>query len=189
MRWLNSNGGPLLFLGEGLLRYWEGGDPPSGDRVVRASHPLGGPVAPATDYDRACEVVGYLGAIEVGPGHAIVLGDEPFPTGWVSFPDARGGMLVCWGNAEDEDSVLRHLSTLGEATFPSGGLRYQVDEPVQVLFDSAERGEDDGPGRLRVELVPGSYQVATCDYRPDESTWLLLHRFLPGSADRSQRTG
>jgi hypothetical protein len=31
-----------------------------------------------TDYDRACKIADYVGAIELGSGVGVVLGEEPF---------------------------------------------------------------------------------------------------------------
>ena len=79
--WLTSDGGPLLLLARAYLRYWGGIDPPTGGRTIEARFRWSGTAAtPATDYDRACDVDDELGLLAVGPGHALVLGDEPLAT-------------------------------------------------------------------------------------------------------------
>ncbi len=78
--WMESGGGPLLLVPGEYLPFWGGIDPPTDGRQIVAHFRYGGDDAPATDYDRACDVDDYLGVIEVGSGCGVVLGDEPLPT-------------------------------------------------------------------------------------------------------------
>src|SRR6185295_11862206 len=90
LRTVASCGGPILVLPKNLVRFWEGCHEPSGGRVVEAifrADPDGGP---ATDYDRACDVAGYLGVIPVGTGTGLVLGDQPLSTGWWPLKNGSG---------------------------------------------------------------------------------------------------
>ena len=70
LTWIESAGGPLLALRPDCLPLWEGIDPPSEGRRVEASFRWENASAPATDYDRACDVEGYAGVIQVGPARA-----------------------------------------------------------------------------------------------------------------------
>jgi len=79
LRWMQSNGGPLLLVpGEHLLS-WEGTELPSGGRQIDAQFRWGGQNAPVTDYDRACDVQGWLGLLDIGAGHGLVLGASRTP--------------------------------------------------------------------------------------------------------------
>jgi hypothetical protein len=82
LKWIESTGGPLLLLERALLPYWHGSF---------------GNTTAATDYDRACEIADYVGAIEVGSGIGVVLGEEPFSTTWWrSSEELRNSCIVRW---------------------------------------------------------------------------------------------
>ena len=148
--WIDSNGGPLLLLPLDLLGNWGGIEPPK-RRVVKAEFRWN-PDGPATDYDRACDVKGYLGNIDVGAGHALVLGDEPMPTTFLPAP--TGGVLVRWVHAETEKELLTAIQAL--ESFPNAedtGFLQWPEGPL-VLFDSACPGTKVGADRLLVDLPP-----------------------------------
>jgi hypothetical protein len=61
LKWIESDGGPLVLMSRELLPYWGGYDQFDLD-----------PLDPAHDYGRACSVNDYLGVLPVGPGDALV---------------------------------------------------------------------------------------------------------------------
>lgn len=129
---------------------------------------------PPNDYDRACAVTGYLGKIPVGYGEALVLGQEPLRTTWISR-SSNEGFLIRWVYAEDEASVFRSLERLPQNVDCLERLTISFGTREQVLFDASCPGgslED----RLSLSLTPGQYEVTAVLYRPDEETALLLHR-------------
>ena len=67
LHWVETAGGPHLVLPEKYAAAWEGCSTPSGGRIVEATFRCD-PGGPATDYDRACSVAGWIGAIPVGRG-------------------------------------------------------------------------------------------------------------------------
>jgi hypothetical protein len=168
MRWVVSAGGPLVVIPRELARSWRGIERRPGDAV--------------TDYDRACAVDDYLGVLEVGPGHGLVLGDEPMQTAFI--PSAEGGVLVRWGCAASEDAVLRAVGAVEESSWSPTVHRLPVGTDGAIMFDSAYPGGDvpaalrqgEHPAALAVPLAAGSYRVETADYRPDDETCLILHR-------------
>jgi hypothetical protein len=114
LTWVESEGGPLLLVAEDRVTEWEGIRQPSAGRVVEATFRWAEPDAPATDYDRACDVPGHTGLIRVGDGEAIVLGDEAMAT---TCWDGRGAgppMLARWAYADDEASIIRALSVISD---------------------------------------------------------------------------
>jgi hypothetical protein len=161
LRWIESGGGPLLVLPSSLLPDWGGTDSP-------------GSGAAATDYDRACDVSEYIGAIAVGEGQGLVLGDMPMPAAWWA---ESAGMLVRWMAATSEEAVLEVLRDPSldpawerEATFAC------VDGSL-VLFDSAYPGTGLPPDVARISLTPGRYAVETAVLEGDDTS-LVLHRFV-----------
>jgi hypothetical protein len=164
LKWVNSAGGPLLLLEEQLLPDWKGDGGASGGRGGR------------TDYERACDVDDYLGLVEVGPGRALVLGDEPMQTTWWPSPGA-GGMLIRWQWADGEASVVNSVGGVPEESWEPTGLTFRVSGRDLLLFDSARPGDEPGEG-LSIQLAGGQYEIVTALHRPDASTSLVLHRFV-----------
>jgi len=171
MEWIESQGGPLIVLEESLLPFWEGADPPSSRRAVRAESRVSGRDS-ATDYDRACDVRRAMGLIEVGPGFGLVIGGEPLPTTWLA--NDEGGMLVRWRYGA-EDSVLQRMSEVTRAEFDEHALHHTVGGAV-VLFDAAFPGHEILTPMLRIDLRPGDYEVRIAEWAPDDQTSLVLHR-------------
>jgi hypothetical protein len=182
LTWLSSGGGPLLLLSRHHLKEWKGTDVPTGGRVVEATFRWDGPDSPATDYDRACDVDGYVGVIPVGAGHAVVLGDEPCATAWYSRTagdTGEYGLLVRWVHANDDEDVLLALDQVNTVSWEDTGLRFTVDQSPLVLFDSAQNPSwEEFEGSCEVPLPPGTYRIETAFHKPDNETFLILHRFV-----------
>jgi hypothetical protein len=176
LKWIDSLGGPLLLIPGRLLNHWEGSDPPTGGRIIEAKF-RADPSGPATDYDRACDVKEYLGLIDVGPGVGLVLGDEPAQTAWWPFASERGGILVRWIAADDEQSVIQHLKNLPLTRFPMPILSMMVPEGPLILFDSAFPGHRIDQGySAQIKLPPQLYGVATWVYSEADKISLILHK-------------
>ncbi|MFD9409780.1 Imm21 family immunity protein [Streptomyces sp. NPDC059989] len=59
--WLETEGGPFIVVPRAALPHWSG---------------------PEGDYDRACEVIDFVGVLELPDGaEALALGDEPLSEG------------------------------------------------------------------------------------------------------------
>lgn len=175
--WVVSNGGPLLLLPAALLPAWSGTEVPADGRVLQTRFRWD-PDAPApSDYDRACDVAGYAGVLDVADGWGLVLGDEPNSTRWL--PGRGGGVLVRWVYAENDVAVEAALVGIpGELAWTPLGQFTVATSPL-VLFDAADPGDlGDGYGlpRASIEVSPGRYDVAHADYAPDAQTALSLVR-------------
>jgi hypothetical protein len=70
--WANTGGGPLITMSSDLLKDWYGSFDAPTPREARFR--FNNSNAPATDYDRACDVDDNLAEITVGEGTALVLG-------------------------------------------------------------------------------------------------------------------
>lgn len=162
LTWITSAGGPLLFLEEHLLAHWHGYD--------------------TSDYDRVCSINDYLGVLDVGPGQGLVLGEEPMPTAWRSFPEWPGGMFIRWQWAEDDNSVLEAIADLQRVSWEPTGIVFDVANTSLLLFDAVCPGKDADCNRtgcrLSIRLKEGQYFIETAHYQPDESTALILHRLM-----------
>jgi hypothetical protein len=154
VEWVQSGGGPLIAVPETVLPFWTGAD---GEEN-------------ASDYDRACEIDGYLGLLPVGDSAALVLGDQPAST---AFLPEHGAFVRLWA-AESEDEVLAGVAAAFTSADWGQEVRWEVPGTV-LLFDSAWPGNDtDRTDCLRVELEPGRYAVRAANVQPGPETWLGL---------------
>lgn len=138
--WATTEGGPLILIDRPRLHAWEGADEPSGGRVVEAQFRWSGQAdAAATDYDRACDVVGALGVIPVGDGQGLVLrGDEPDPATWLALGTGRVLLVrpVYYPDDDSDENILRIAATAPEDIWGEEPYTLDLDGPVYV-FDSA----------------------------------------------------
>jgi hypothetical protein len=152
VEWVESGGGPLIAVPETVLPFWAGAD---GDET-------------ASDYDRACEVEGFVGLLPVGDSAALVLGDEPASTSFL--PDQ--GTFVRWGAADSEGELLAQVPAALAVADWKDEVHWTVPGPV-VLFDAAWPGADSArTDHLRVVLDPGRYAVRAAQVQPGPETWL-----------------
>ncbi|MCZ7667020.1 MAG: immunity 21 family protein [Chloroflexi bacterium] len=180
MRWITSEGGPLLLLDERSLNEWGGViELLTGPPASESWSPGGKP----TDYDRACSVEGYVGLIPVGTQKAVVLGGEPLRTAWMPGRTMAGGMFVRWFFGESEVDFLNWANRVPKDTFRSDG-EVAWQRRSLVLFDAAVAGRNvkKRPEEyLSIEFEPGIYEIKTAVYQPDAQTCMVVHRFEPSS--------
>ncbi|MFF5480470.1 immunity 21 family protein [Streptomyces sp. NPDC012935] len=154
VEWVESGGGPLIAVPETVLPFWAGAD---GDET-------------ASDYDRACEIDGFVGLLPVGDSAALVLGDEPASTSYL--PDQ--GTFVRWCAADSEAELLARVPEALTTAVWGHEVRWNVPGTV-VLFDSAWPGrETERTEHLRVALEPGAYAVRAAQVQPGPEIWLGL---------------
>lgn len=155
LKWIDSLGGPLIALPEAMAHAWRGNDAGSGD------------------YDRACEVDGWLGVVDVDGADALVFGDEPALTCCVPVLD--GVVIARWICAETDSDVEQLLSDIPADGFDSEELILRVKRVPLVVFDSVFSG-DAAEDSLTIELPAGSYSASTRTWNPNDQTRLVLHR-------------
>lgn len=124
VEWVESGGGPLIAVPEAVLPFWAGAD---GDEL-------------STDYDRACEVDGRIGFVPVGDTTALVLGDEPASTAFLTEHDT----FVRWCAADSEDELLASIPAALAAA------EWEADR----AWDIPGRAPSTRPGRARRRTVP-----------------------------------
>jgi hypothetical protein len=144
-----TDGGPLLLVPVEAVEAWEGTSSPS--RPIEAKFRFGDPRAPATDYDRACDVSEQrVGVLDVGEWRGLVLGH----TGCRFHVSAASCLIVMEGHGEDVAEAL--ASSSGWTAIP-GTL--EVPSGKLVLFDAtAARGKTREKKTLTV--APGTYTVS-----------------------------
>ncbi|MCX4702511.1 immunity 21 family protein [Streptomyces sp. NBC_01373] len=154
VEWVESGGGPLIAVPETVLPFWAGAD---GDET-------------ASDYDRACEVDGFIGLLPVGDSAALVFGDEPASTTFL--PEHH--TFVRWSAADSEAALLAEVPKALDAAAWETEVRWNVPGAV-LLFDAAWPGTDSArTEHVRVVLDPGRYAVRAAHVQPGPETWLGL---------------
>lgn len=183
---VGTDGGPLVLIPQPYLLAWEGGSPPSSGRVVQAKFRCDDPDAPATDYDLACDVDGYLGVIPVGAGEGLVVSIDPLPACWWSDEQGRGGVLLRWLHGDGTLNTDQVAASVPEDLWEPTGIRFHIPEGRVYLFDSAYPARElpnmDEDQKLTFFISPGRYSLATALYAPDEENSLVLHRFTPATS-------
>lgn len=167
MKWIESNGGPLVLVAEELLGDWRGVEGAS------TGEPDG-----ATDYDRACAVTEYVETISCGSGRVLVFGDEPFRTSW--RPRPSGGDIVRWVYSDSEQSIAAALDTgADDAALEDSGIQFATGPSGTLwLFDAARPGKDVGSEALKIDVGPRVLEVATGLIDAGEEVRFLVHRFV-----------
>jgi hypothetical protein len=98
-KYLACDGGPHLLLPVALAPLWRGVDP-TVENVLD----------PAPDYGRACAVPPPIGAINVGAGEGLVLGESPPISAWAPSLESGGVDLFVlqeWSDTELDSLLLR----------------------------------------------------------------------------------
>ncbi|MFJ2745689.1 Imm21 family immunity protein [Streptomyces sp. NPDC087440] len=155
LTWLDTEGGPFIVVPRTALPHWSG---------------------PEDDYDRACEVMDFVGVLELPDGaEALVLGDEPLSTSYL--PEHR--VLVRWHYAESEEGVVDIIRTgLSTAEWKEGPVLSTTGE--LVMFDAAYFGTEVGTltGSTSLDLAAGRYRVDSASIEPNSLTSFRVHRFV-----------
>jgi hypothetical protein len=170
-------GGPLIVVPGSALDGW-GGCTETG-MVISDGDTL-------DDYDRACAVDGWAGAIAVGEdgAQALVLADEPASSCYL--PEHRA--FVRWLAASSEADLIAAVESVlvDPATEWEACGMWETDGPA-VLMDSVTAGAEldvEYPGgglpdQAPVPLRPGRWAVRAVRTEADEDTWLGLVQLLP----------
>ncbi|MBW5254631.1 hypothetical protein JGS39_37705 [Streptomyces sp. P01-B04] len=155
LTWLDTEGGPFIVVPRTALPYWSGTE---------------------GDYDRACEVTYFVGALELSDGsEALVLGDEPLSTAY--FPEHR--VLVRRHYAESGEGVTDIVRAgLPTAEWTEGPVLSTTGE--LVMIDAAYFGTEVGTltGSATLDLAAGRYRVDSASIEPNNLTSFRVHRFV-----------
>ncbi|WP_405797926.1 Imm21 family immunity protein [Streptomyces sp. NBC_01506] len=156
VEWVESSGGPLVMVPAGALPSWLGSDSDEQE----------------TDYDRACEVDGWVGLIAVGSEVALVLGGEPASTAFLPGP----GLFVRWCAGESEAEFLESIGPALDAAAWEPEIYWDLSGAV-LLFDPVWSGRElAGQDQARVDLESGRYAVSWAYVEPDPLTSSVLVR-------------
>jgi hypothetical protein len=152
--WVTPERGPMLLIPKSALMAWGGVEQPRSGRVIEARSRWRDPDAPATDYDRACDLEGPLSVIDVNGRQALVLGGAPLATTWL--PRGDGGVLVRGTGSDNRPPSLPSSQTLAGIQWQELDVRVTSRETSWMLLDAACPGWEIDYS-CAVSLPPGTY--------------------------------
>ena len=182
MKYVASNGGPLVAVPAEWARFWCGTEPSPGTQVPdgwewgNADDPI------RTDYDRACgrlralhvSSYGGVGLLGVGEGDALVF-QAPTDTTFVELPD--GGAFL--RNVRFASTRAARAAVDAAPKWKKTRAEISLEDGRLFLFDAAyrypggRRSAGARPDILRAKLKQGRYRVFACDYHPDAHDYEL----------------
>ncbi len=163
LAWIESGGGPLVLMAEGVRAAWRG------------QHPTPGR-SDATDYARACGVHEDVGVIPLGEAHVVVLGDEPDRT--ALLPHSGDVFILRWRWAPSGPTLLSALMGEIQRLAYDESVAFRTRPGRHVLFDSAYEGANPDTC-LVVDLDVDHYIIGTALFAPDAGVCALVHRLRP----------
>lgn len=180
-KWVTTVGGPIVILPVAAAKNWSGAfsrKSIEAQKIVFVPeddflNPL------ETDYGKACEIEDYIGTFDFNGDKAIVLGDGPNSTTCLEIGD-KEILIVRWIYAENDESVDFYLRSdkIKKLTDWVWNETIYVKHADYVMFDSAEPGfeilENEA---LYFKLETSEYTIKTCEFKPDDETFLVLHKF------------
>lgn len=172
IRWIASEGGPLMLLPVSKADQWLGCfgplDPDNPEEVLWPS-----------DYDRLgddCE--GLLDLFELDGPEALVFADEPLlTTTWPADSHLRYFVQVAYSNGLYE--VIHSLQVENFPTEWEALVQFEVIDSEMVLFDAALQGQNAIECGIFLRMPLGLYSLEYCDYTPDPHTKLIIYRMRP----------
>lgn len=176
LTWLGTDAGHLILMPAAVRAHWSGIELPRDGRDIAARFRWNASDAPATDYDRACDIDDYVAILDVASSWGIVLGQEPLPATWQSM---RDGSVLIARLYTSEIGTPSELPDTGNLEWTTVGFIDSDGSPA-VLFDSTEVGwEEPVLPSLDVGLPAGRYAVEHATFAINAmELWLVRLRRL-----------
>jgi len=161
IEWFETEDPAVLVIPQSFLSSWLGAEPFA-------------PGVPSQDWERAAAVSGWLGAIRVGSGQALVLNDLPTNAG---FSERDGTLSIlrwlCADSANDLLALVESGACPSEAAAP---VSFVHPGGALCLIGAGDHGPELGYQPPVTELATGRYSV-TSSILKKPRTEVLIHRF------------
>lgn len=172
-----SAGVPMLLCPAEFVSYWEGINEPSNGRVVEAGFLLNTPDGPHVDYDRACDLADeYVNTIQIGPGQALLFGDEIPALYWIATEQFVGGYVLTWLYLpKEKPDYYALVRSLPADCFHETGCTATCSAEGFILFPSTQAPIDGEYFEfIQVRLPAGTYAASLGFYEtPDTSLRII----------------
>ncbi len=156
--WVGTTGGPHLLVPEAHACHWEGVAEPSHGRKVQATFRYDR-AGVATDYDRACDMPGWAGAIRVGRGYGVVLtGDMTMAA---QYMWAGRQFIIRWVYAPSESALLAHFRAVIDSLAAEEEAFFRHPGGRVVLLDAGDIPRSWLGDHAEFELPAGRYRVTS----------------------------
>ncbi len=171
MKWITSDGGPLICIGQSTVNSWRGID-----GLGQYGSKLG---AYRNDYERACAIRDYVGIIPVSERFGIVLGDMPLETTVMMSPE-RSPLIVRAFYSEPNADIASMIASwrMEKRLKEVESVRVSNVEANWYMFDSAYPGYLGLEKCLTFTLPINTIIINTFEFKPDHNTFLLVHEFV-----------
>ncbi|WP_327738770.1 immunity 21 family protein [Streptomyces nojiriensis] len=176
LAWVQSMGGPLIVVPVSAQGQWGGC---TEDGVI-----VGGTDVP-DDYDRACDVDGWAGMVDVGTGGSgLVLADEPAKTCYLS----EQNVFLRWLAADSDTELLEAAqAVLDDPATDWEDCGVWETDGTAVLLDSAVAGADlaveypdqGGLPEQALICVPAGRWSVRAFHKTGDFPWVGLVQLLP----------
>jgi hypothetical protein len=176
LTWIDTTGGPHLVVPGVLAGSWQGCLRPSDGRVVDARF-RHDPSGPATDYDRACDVVDWIGTVSVGDGVGLILSGDVGPVAYVR-PGPGEHFLLRWLCAPNEGALLDYFERVRATLTAEERAVFRHPGGSVLLADASDSGPDWASPHLAFELPAGTYQVSAT-HSAGSDVAIVAHRLVP----------
>jgi hypothetical protein len=159
--WFEAIDSVPLVIPESLLNDWHGAEPSA-------------PGIPGQDLEGALAVDGWIGAIAVGSGQALVLNDTPTTAGFF----VRDGSLCIlrWLCADSVNDLLELVESDSPLADSSPPVSFTHLGGRLCLIGAGDCGSELEYQPSAMELAAGRYSVTTCIMKKPR-TEVLIHRF------------
>jgi hypothetical protein len=177
LRFVDTDGGPLIVIPHRVLQQWNGIDPPRDGRTINVPRQFDR-TQPATDYDRACNAPSPVSTIDVGGVGALVLGSYVDNAAW--HPLTRGTGVGAFVRVESVDDKKSVLPMLDRADFEGETIavdEWRIDDRLR-LFDATADGSDMGTEGIDIEVPVGTYAVHTWRHFEPGIARVVVHRLI-----------
>jgi hypothetical protein len=161
VEWFSPTYTVPLVIPEALLNDWRGAEPSA-------------PGIPGQDIQRALAVDGWIGAIAVGSGQALVLNDEPTDASFFALDGSlRILRWLCADSVSDLLALVQSDLPPAESSLP---ISFIHPGGRLSLIDAADCGSELEYQPSATELPAGRYSVTTCIMKQPR-TQVIVHRF------------
>jgi hypothetical protein len=161
VEWFESQDSALLVIPESLLHEWNGTEPSA-------------PGVPSQDLARAFAIEGWIGAIPVGSGQALVLND--IPTNAAFFLREGSLCILRWLCADSANDLVALAESAASPTETSPSVSFIHHGGRLCLIGASDDGAELGYQPAVACLAAGRYSVTTCIMKQPQ-TEVLIHTF------------
>jgi hypothetical protein len=165
---ISSNGGPLLMLERELLPHWGGIDNVGGVMPQRVDR------KPLTDYERACNIRGWISPLKVLVGSGVVFWGDELGLGLERENYSAFFAVRIYYEIDDLEEHIKFAKENPNCFKKEFDIL--ISSSNAIVFDSAAPGVEVRKNYLEIDIVPGPYEVLTYEQKAPGAE-IVFHKF------------